>query len=612
MNLSDLEPSQLAALLERGVLPESLKEQIVNDNRVNPHIEPVAVEQESPAPAFPPQQEDVYNQQPTRDKGFDFKDPIELLFFLDEGLALGRANGGYDLYPWQEEFMVDFAAGGKDHEHPFQALVRAANGSGKDKIVIAACCVWLAMRYLRALAVVTTASGNQLDTQTCKHIGDLCAAANRKIHPKCWKINYRHFLCNDTGSPVHCFATDEPGKAEGYHPLDYGRKMALFMSEAKTVPDDINVAYNKCTGYTHRVHASTPGLPMGHFYDACNLATPRVDIKDIGQVDPTQYVHYHVTAYQCAGHLSKSYIEQMKRDLPGGELGAAFKSQVLAEFGTTDEMVVIPGHFVTRCAKNDIKWLSSKHNKAGLDLSDGGDETVLSIRNGNKLVKLIPFRFDNTEDTITFLDKTFREYDLNHPESLIFADAGGLGKPMLNRLVRMGWHNIRFVLNNERAHEWRTYTNRGTEMWFNVRRLFEGEEIGIVYDAVLIKQLSTRYYKMTNKNTHQLLSKPEQKSRGYPSPDRADSVVLAFSDYKSKVVVKQLPEEQLPFKLPEDKKPVNDFSIAEWSKRHERNQGYMTTHQFGVLQRDRYSQYKDELARINQSVIDNKQPVESN
>lgn len=365
------------------------------------------------------------------------------------------------------------------------------------------------------------------------------------------------------------FATDEPGKAGGYHPLRFGAKMALFESEAKTVPDEIHNAQSRCTGYTHRCLVSTPGLPMGHFYDLDCTAVDRKSFQNFAQLTASDFIRYHITAYDCS-HIPRSDIERGKRNLPGGETGAAFKSQYLAEFGTTDEMVVIPSIYVWKAVNSVPKegWIKEDRNKAGLDLSDGGDETVLTVRNGNKHLVTIPFRFDNTQDTIVFLDTKFKEWDLQHPDAFIYADCGGLGKPMLDQLKKMGWTNIRYVDNRHAAYEPRTYANRGAELWFHLRKLFEQGCLICLRDDKLIRQLSTRYYKITPKNTHQLLSKIESRSRGYPSPDRADSFTLAFWDYRSKYHEFKPPsDDNKPFKQEASEPPKNDFSLQEWAKR---------------------------------------------
>lgn len=520
--------------ISRGVEASEETETVgATENVIRPHSsvessETVTMNQQSPPPSSETSQ---------WADGFDIVDPLELLYLLDDDVRDGKVI----LHDWQVRFLTDFAKGGTDDQHPFQSIVRAANGSGKDKYIIAPCVVWLCMRYKLARGVVTSSSGVQLDNQTDAYIHLLCTNANRKWangKETIWKCNYRYYECLPTESPILCFATDEPGKAEGFHPLGYARKMGLFESEAKSVPDDIYLAQNKCTGYTHRCIVSTPGLPMGHFFDLDSTAVDRNSVKEVTDVQSGDYVKYHIIAHDCS-HISKAYIEQMKRDLPGGELGAAYKSQVMAEFGTTDEMVVIPYTYVWKAFTSPPPWVPEPYNKAGLDLSDGGAETVLLIRNGNKHLKTIPFRFDNTEDTLDFLEEKFKENDLTHHDAKVFTDVCGIGKPMAQALRRRGWSNIFFVDSRNASSHPKVYSNRGTELFFHARTLLERHELIVQRgDALLVRQLSTRYYKMNTKMVHQLLTKLEQRSRGYPSPDRADAFNLAFWDYKSTYIEK--------------------------------------------------------------------------
>lgn len=510
---------------------------------------------------------DNSSQPEDRHLGLDIANPLELLIMLDEDIASGIVK----LHKWQVQILLDFAEGGKNDDYPIQQVVRACNGSGKDKYVIAPCVVWLCMRYKKARGVVTSSSGQQLDSQTGTYIDHLCTAANRRFHDifggPVWKLNYRYYECLATGSPIDLFATDEPRKAEGYHPLVPDGKMVLLVSEDKSVPDDINIALNRCTGYTHRLHVSTPGQPMGHFYDYCSLAVNRSEIKSVTDVGPTDWIQYHVTAYHCS-HLSRSYIEQMKRDLPGGEGGVAFRSIVLAEFGSSEQMVVIPSNYVWKAMNGcALGWKQKPHNDAGIDLSDGGDETVLAIRNGNRLLHLIPFKFDNTQDTIKFLDQKLREYHLNNPKSRINADCGGLGKPMLDSLRALGWTNIYYIDNRNTPYEPRTYKNRAAELWFRFRKLLEVGELWLVTDLKLRQQLSTRFYTITPENKHQLESKLQARSKGHPSPDRADAVILAFWDYEGVMPAFKTTQ---PFEVKEvDTKPVGAFSMQEYAKREE-------------------------------------------
>lgn len=503
--------------------------------------------------------------------GILINDPIELLYLLDEEIALGHTS----LHTWQVEFMLDFAHGDRIDDFPFQALVRAANGSGKDKYIIAACAVWLCMRYKKAKSIVTSASGGQLDTQTCVHIKSLCDSANRRFGVQLWDCKYRQYTMTfgqeelSQFSYIFCYATDEPKKAEGYHPTTKGAKMGLFLSEDKTIPDEINIAINKCTGYTHRVHASTPGGQRGHFYDYCMGAVRRDDLNGVMEAGSTDWIQYHIPASKCS-HLKESYIKQMKRDLPGGENGAAYKSQVEAEFAMEEgEMIVLPYTYIWQAVRNTFK---TKHkpepfNTGGLDLSDGGAETALSVRNGNKHLKTIPFRFDDSENTIEYLQQLFRENDLASPEALIFADCIGAGYPVLCRLRKLGWKNIRFVDSRRASSMPKVYKNLNAEIWFHMQQLFQRHEIMLQDDPVLTKQLSSRHYKLVNGVIYQMWSKLEERAKGHPSPDRADSLNYCFWGYESSYV-EQLPEtdEDRPFLIKEEKgKVVGDFSLKSWA-----------------------------------------------
>lgn len=547
----------------------------------------------SPQPSVDLIEETPYTQ------GFDITDPVELLFLVDPDIISSKAV----LYDWQIQIMLDYAEGGESDNHPFQAAIRAANGSGKDKYVVAACVTWSCMRNIYTTGVVTSSSGFQLDNQTCRHIKYLCECVNRKFATEIWKCNYRNYRCNfGSGvlSEIFCYATDEPGKAEGFHPLNIGAKLVIFLSEDKTIPDEINVAVNKYTGYTHRIHVSSPGLRIGHFFDLCNTGIDRSEIKSVLDAKPGDFIHYKVTAYQCP-HIKPFYIEQMKRDLPGGELGAAFRSQVLAEFGESDgEMVVIPHSHVWSILRANIVHLPDEHNKAGLDLSLGGDETVLVVRNGNKVLKIIPFKFDDAEDTIEFLNQKFTENNLTHKKAYIFADCGGIGSPMLDRMRRQGWSNIVYRDNRAKTTRPKVYKNYNAQSWFDFGKLIAQKELILLDDPIVVKQLTNRFYKLVEGVVHQLLSKLEQKSRGFPSPDRADAHVLAFSDYKSTYISPHDDEEKKPILEGEEEpaKIVGDFTLQGYANGH---RGDKKNWNINNRQKD-FSEIEQELVNYNKKI----------
>jgi len=436
-----------------------------------------------------------------------FKDPYEMLTVIDDDILEGRIS----LHKWQREILEDYGKPSSASK-PYKAAVRAANGSGKDQFVIAPCALWTCMVSANAVSIVTTASGNQLDRQTDKYIKQLMNTINKMFGTQVWKMNYRHYTNLLNGSTIELFVTDEAGRAEGWHPVVPGGELAIFVSEAKSVPDEIFTALARCTGFTKRVDVSSPGPPSGHFYNMCTGGN---------------WKQYHVTAFDCP-HLSEEYIAEIKDSY--GETSALYKSMIMAEFGGMDEQVVINHQKLVDLDKHEIEHLEEDYNVAGLDLSAGGDEQVLVIRNGNKTLAVEAFNFRDTVALINHLEHLFRKYKLDHEQSIIYGDAGGLGKPILDQL-KSQW-NVIYVLNQAKPYNNLAYLNRGAELWFSVGKLIEYGEIMVPRESKLRKQLASRYFVVTPQNKLQLESKKQARSKGHVSPDRADAFVLAFADYR--------------------------------------------------------------------------------
>jgi hypothetical protein len=477
---------------------------------------------------------------------FDFEDPVDMLLVLDDELRMGRTT----LHGWQMRVMKDFAVE-TIAAAPYCAVVRTCNGAGKDSKLIAPSSVWMANRYENCDCIVTSASSTQLDRQTAPRIHQLCTALNAKFGREIWKLNYRFYSNTETGSNIVLFVTDEAGRAEGWHPRVDNAQLAIFTSEAKSITEEIFHALARCTGFTKRMDCSTPGLPVGHFFDRCTRGN---------------WKKYHITAYDCP-HLNGEYIEQCKEDY-GGESSALFKSMVMAEFATTDDLVVIPYDRVWRAIHKPITThFEEEFNTGGLDLAAGGDENTFVVRNGNKVLKVYGFRLQDTAVTVRHLEKLFADNGMKNPNSYIFGDAGGLGKPILDQLKDRGWLNIRYVLNQGTPKDKKIYYNRGAELWFHTGRLFENGEVIIPNDGLLQKQLAARYYKLTPDNRVQMESKLVARSKGHCSPDRADALVLSFSNYKTKFNRDGEEVRELPMKKPKPVEAVEEFTMKGWAKR---------------------------------------------
>jgi len=440
-------------------------------------------------------------------RGF-LTDPVFLLTLYNERVRNQRML----IHPWQRDQLLDFAGFNVDYSQVVNRLnLVANNGSGKSQVVVAPASTWLAMEFPQTQVVITSASGDQIDNQVGRSIRHMCEQVN-KIHPdKPWEIKYRSFTY--TGGDGHksvidMYATDDAGKAEGYHPLSDGSMFACIVDEAKSVNDDIFQAVERCNGKSHWMNVSSPGQPLGYFYNACTSERWR-----------TRKVTYH----ECP-HIKRDEVDSAREQY--GEHSAWFRSAYLAEFTSVAESVVIPYERVLRLYRTPPDYLRDGRRRAGVDLSGGGDENVVSIWDGNEQIALETFQIAETRQTVQFLLNIFRKWGIKGEN--IFIDDGYVGRAIVSSL-RDHKYECRAVNFGSKAFNNIAYGNRGTELWFNFERHLDW--LRIMPDATQRKQLCSRYYKQSNTNKRIILeSKREARANGHGSPDRADATVLAFAD----------------------------------------------------------------------------------
>lgn len=451
----------------------------------------------------------------------NFNNAAELVIFFDENLRLGK----YSLHKWQAEELVEFSKAGYTSAIPYELALCAVNGSGKDKFFIAGAAVFFIFCQKDSYWVQTSSSSLQLETQTETYVRRLCESINLYYNLAIFDIKERFIKCNVTGSEMLLFRSDEEGKTEGHHPRVPGGKFCICVNEAKSVEDKIFEALLRCNGYTHWLEISSPGKPDGHFFRY--FTSTRKGIRQ-----------RRITFFDCP-HLDQIYLERLKEDI--GENSPLFKSIIWAEFTSNEEDVVISYHIYNRCIKYPSEYIPSHDGVVGgLDLSGGGDEQSFTARNGNKIIGRHDCReFDLKKRADWIIDK-LNKYDIRNKKP-VYADAGGLGAEVIKYLHLLGYKNIIGLYNQSPSSFPDLYANLGTELWFEFKKLVEEQEVILLDEELVRKQLCNRYFNWVNKNNTtiaQLEQKAKARAKGHPSPDRADSVVLAFYKYKSTATTK--------------------------------------------------------------------------
>lgn len=430
-------------------------------------------------------------------------------------------------YKWQVETLyqlagynlsdLDAAPLKPTDKNPFYYNLVAANGSGKDQIVISSFAVWFVMTKIRSRVVITSSAYEQLKDQTFKYIKTLCEDINAFHGRKVFEIVEFHITCNDTGGEIKCFVTDDPGKAEGRHPFeDYpGAEMAVIINEAKSISDEMFQAFSRFTGYNYWLEISSPGKNSGHFYKRCTLAEHQWPQP----VELGKFYWRRVTAYDC-DHLLGKHIDNLK--LEYGEHSLIFRSQVLAEFTSLDEAAYISSLLFENYPTLPPRTFGLPA-RAGLDLALGGDETVLYVFLAGRFhIRTTKVRDERALAPI--IVSWFKEFGLAAEN--IAGDDGGIGRQILNRIQDLGY-DIRRVRNEMRAANPNFFKNRGVENWARLKRMVEDKMLPNITDEETIKQLTTRSFEVRGVVTY-LETKKDMKARGLSSPDRADALALCF------------------------------------------------------------------------------------
>jgi len=160
----------------------------------------------------------------------------------------------------------------------------------------------------------------------------------------------------------------------------------------------------------------------------------------------------------------------------------------------------------------------------GVDIArDGGDKTVIAIRKGYNVIRVIPY---DTMDLDTLV-MTLKTLIYEHKPDYINVDSTGHGAWVPDALKSSGIKvtGINFASN---ARKKDVYANKRTELYGLVNEFFEAGGAIPRECRKLEDQLRASHYKLDADNRYQLLPKVEIKKMIGESPDESDAVGLCM------------------------------------------------------------------------------------
>jgi phage terminase large subunit len=414
-----------------------------------------------------------------------------------------RAVLRLDLHDWQGKILYKASQSGRRR----RMAVRAPNGAGKDDRIIAPLALWWLRRYRRGQVVITTADEKQLSNQTWPSL-----SAHRHLFGDfpTWR-DHDHIITSSTGGRLSAWVTDEPKRAEGYHEKAPDGPLLMIINEAKSVDDGIFDAFNRCS-YNLLLEISTGGLMQGRFYEHM---THKREL----------YETFEITLKQCP-HISKEKIAQIIQEY--GEHDPYTRSTIYGEFMATDDTVrhILELSEVEENRSAQIGRLGGDI-MTGVDFAAGGDQNTIVKKVGNYVPPncIKAWRERDTYAAIGRYVHYFNELELLAEQ--IWADADGLGLPMVDQLAAAGWNVNRFYGGSTSPHS--RYKNLISYAWHEVAQKIRKHQIIVPDNQTLIAQLTSRRIKYAQDGRLWLENKQEMRDRGVGSPDLADAFVMAFA-----------------------------------------------------------------------------------
>jgi len=426
------------------------------------------------------------------------------------------------LYPWQAELIRQVAM------PKSRVIASTPNEAGKTSEIIPILGLSIMTAFPGSLVLSTAGSELQLKEQLFPYLETKLAK-----YPN-WRVSQGSLtviapsVAGLRASKWIGYCPKDAKTAEGYHDAwardvdgDLRFQPVFYIGdEAKSIKEGIFQAMMRIDPF-FCFFVSTPGEDTGPFHDA--LEPDTLDMQGDGE----DYWTYRkqVDWTECP-HLQRPDKRVIREQIikKFGEQSAFVQSMIFGKFYRKGQNYVFDDLGPVRaCMGNMGHWIKGKR-AAGLDLSAGGDEQVLYIREGTKIIFEDIQRERDTYRLAQLHVAALRKYGVA-PEDVV-VDVGGVGAPIVSHMESMGYYGMERYVVAEQAKDTNQFWNRYAEDHFHLRDLFNSALVTIKEDSLLLRQMRSRKYEIDDRNRIRM----ESKTKLANSPDRLDAMVMCFSN----------------------------------------------------------------------------------
>ena len=421
--------------------------------------------------------------------------------------------------------------------------VAACNSSGKDWAAARAIVWWLHTRP-HAKVVVTGPTLRQVKDILWHELRLAVAAAGDALPGKVTETKY---VIDDDRFAI-AFSSNSHHNIQGFH----SPNLLVVVTEAQGVKQ----AYMEALKRLNPAKVLLIGNPLSHegeLYESHHAKSALYHQITISAFDSP---NFRRKRFRVPGLVTPEDVEHHRRDW--GDDSPLYIASVLGQFPDALEDSLTTRNHVDRAIARHEAQSAEAADPDGNAISDdgpsfprfsargeqeprphdlpyrmgvdvarfGADESVICIRRGYRVERLIPLK--RGLDNMQVADEVKAWTDALGINA-VFVDGTGVGAGVVDRLGTLGVPVIG-VDAGSKARRPSQFADLRAEIFWEVARLLREDAAAIPNDPVLVGQLLALRYDVSSTGRIRLESKTKLRKRGIASPDRADALALAFME----------------------------------------------------------------------------------
>ena len=426
---------------------------------------------------------------------------------------------------WQREVLLDIAEHiklnqGKVDFGVLQESISSGRGIGKSALV-SWLVIWMESTRIGSTTIVSANSESQLRSITWAEITKWLAmsinshwfeVSATRVMPAKWLTELvERDLKKGTrywGVEGRLWSAENPDAYAGVHNFD---GVLVIFDEASGIDDSIWAVtagfFTENTPNRFWMAFSNPRRNTGYFYETFNSKRDfwKTRVVDARTVEGTDKAVYQRIIDEYGPDSSQAHVE------------------VYGMFPNAGDDQFIGANLVDDAMARKKYQDASAPIIIGVDPARfGADATVIAVRQGRDIVKIMRHRGDDTMTVVGHVIEAIEEYK----PALVVIDEGGLGAGIVDRLKEQRYKVKGVNFGNKSSHPV-MYGNKRAEMWGKMREWLKSA--AIPNDRFLKTDLISPMMKPDSRGTIFLESKKDMKSRGLASPDAADAIAVTFA-----------------------------------------------------------------------------------